>query len=127
MPRANSVPSKSQIITTSPFAKVPSQRFTPGGNRLLPFSRKAVFAPSSTISAPLGLWKNAIHRLRPRNFAGRGTKRVPTSRPSITSARAVGLRPEAMTIGMPERMAICAASIFVAMPPTAVLLVVPRA
>src|ERR1017187_1989462 len=54
MPRANSVPSRSQIRTTSPAANSPSQRATPGGRRLLPFSRKANFAPSSTNSAPCG-------------------------------------------------------------------------
>src|ERR1035437_10355533 len=54
MPRANSVPSRSQIRTTSLAIKFPSQRATPGGNKLFPDSRKAFFAPSSTASMPFG-------------------------------------------------------------------------
>src|SRR5207248_7624593 len=54
MPRANSVPFKSQIRTISPSLKSPSQRAMPGGNRLLPASRNAFLAPSSTNNAPLG-------------------------------------------------------------------------
>jgi len=54
MPRANSVPFRSQMRTISPASNVPSTRAIPGGSKLLPLSRSARFAPSSTNNDPFG-------------------------------------------------------------------------
>ena len=63
----------------------------------------------------------------PAAWSAAGTNSVPSSCPAIMRASACFFLPEAMTSGMPERMAIFAAWIFEAIPPTAVALSVPPA
>ena len=56
---------------------------------------------------------------------GCSTNIVPSSSPSTICKSTFFLRPDAITIGIPERITIFAAWIFDAMPPTAVSLSVP--
>ncbi len=84
----------------------------------MPLSVKAFFAPASTVSRPWGGTAKAIHRLRAARRSSRGWKYVPTGSPLSSRWRIPASRPLAITIGIPESPAFCAASSLVLMPPT---------
>ena len=128
MPRANSVPSKSQIRTTSPAAKFAfATRHTRWQQALALLAQGQLRAVIHEQCA-LGMMEKRNPAFAALQLRWRcATNSVPSSSPARIFASTFFFLPDAMTSGMPERTAILAACIFDAMPPTAVSLSVPRA
>ena len=109
---------RSASATTSPARNSPSTSTRPDGSRLLPLSVKAFFAPGVNREPSLGRHREGDPPLaRGEAVVARlevGPHRLALEQPLEDPAS----RPLAITMGMPEAPAFCAASSLVLMPPT---------
>ena len=97
------------------------------GNRLLPSCTTLCAAPASMPMAPRNCRWSAIHCLRACCFCVGATNKVPMLSPAAKRKRALGSRPQAMTVLAPDPAARLAAKILVSMPPRPMLEPAPPA
>jgi hypothetical protein len=116
MPLPTARPSQ-RTSTASPASNSPSTSTTPTGSKLVPRSRRACSAPSSTTSRPWVGFAYLSHSLKLETRPSCGWKRVPLGAPASAVATASRSTPLVIVTGIPAAVAISAATTFERMPP----------
>jgi len=116
-PRATSPPSWSTHWTRPPCSKDPLTSLIPAGSRLLFPSTTALTAPSSRTRVPLIPAEYAIQCFLDASLSLAGRKRVPAGSAFRIRVRFPGVRPSAITVGIPIRAVLLAAITLLDIPP----------